>query len=263
VVIVDHGPDFTPMDYWKQFHPNTISAQNYSNPGFAAGCNHGAKIALAKGGENLWFLNNDTTLDEPILGKLVELACSFPSVALWGTYQFDGKKKIGCGTQAKWFAKNSAKKTMTDFHIDSSVAPVEIKLLNPRQNLCGMSIFLTSSAWEKIGPWPEKFFLYREDDAWCLKAHLLGLPIAIVDLTVSHVGCASTTMHSPLHTFYRVRNRLLLHSEVAPKAHMQRLFLKFYILQQFFFRMKFKCLKPTWDAIIAASKLEYGRDPRY
>ena len=257
VVIIDHDPQPKKPEYWKDFHPNVISLHDGLNPGFAPGCNRGAEVALSKGACYFWFLNNDATLEESVLERLIEFATKYPDVALWGTHQTDGTRLIGPTTHKKWFAGRAKNK------VYPTAMPESIHLLSSNQSLCGASIFTTRNNLKKVGSWPDHYFLYWEDAAYCYKVHQLGLPIAITNQKIVHAGSATTIRRSPMSTFYGVRNQLLLHHEITPQARMGRLLLKIHILQKCFFRFRFKLLKPTWDGILAASKGQYGRDKRY
>ena len=267
-IVVDHGPDLAPWEYWRQFHPNVHSLQDASNPGFAAGCNRGAEYALRHGADSLWFLNNDATLIEPTLDELLELAQDDPSVSLWGTYQQDGDRLIGCSTHKGWYArasKGALKRQIICYRAPTTEKTVgcHYEWLEPNQSLSGASIFLLKDAWVKLGPWPEKYFLYWEDAAWCLRAHQLGMFMDLAPLRIAHAGSATTAKRSPLSTFYGARNQLLLHMEAAPKARFERLLLKCHMLQKCIFRGRWRLLAPTWRGIVAASKRKGGRDPRY
>jgi GT2 family glycosyltransferase len=272
-MVVDHGPNLTPAAHWEQFHPNVHSLQDVSNPGFAAGCNRGAEYALAHGAGWLWFLNNDATLIEPTLGRLLKLASDFPFVSLWGTQRQDGDRLIGSLTNKKWFEraskmrrrKHNGRTSEADaFHaMDKMEKGGDFELLAPNQSLSGASIFLSKGAWEKLGAWPEKYFLFWEDAAWCLRAHKLGMYMAMTSLKIAHTGSAATKRHSPLTTFYGARNQLLLHLEALPDARLTRLFLKCYILQKCILRWRLHILAPTWRGILAASRQKSGRDSRY
>jgi len=267
-IVVDHGPDLAPVEYWEQFHPNVHSLQDASNPGFAAGCNRGAEYALAHGAGSLWFLNNDATLIEPTLGRLLKLTQDSPSVSLWGTYQQDGDRLIGCSTHKGWYARASKGAPHRWISCDSiptteKTVGCYYECLEPNQSLSGASIFLLKDTWEKLGPWPEKYFLYWEDAAWCLQAHQYGMYMAMADLKIEHAGSATTVRRSPLSTFYGARNQLLLHTEAVPNDRFERLLLKCHMLQKCIFRGRWTLLAPTWRGIVAASKQKGGRDPRY
>ncbi|MDR2561067.1 MAG: glycosyltransferase family 2 protein [Holophagales bacterium] len=262
-IVVDHGPDLAPLEYWRQFHPNVHSLQDASNPGFASGCNRGAEYALAHGAGSLWFLNNDATLIEPTLARLLKLAQDYPLVSLWGTYQQDGDRLIGCSTHKGWFVRASRGRSRNIQAIEKMGVGGELELLESNQSLSGASIFLSKDAWEKLGPWPEKYFLYWEDAAWCLRTHRLGMLMAMVNLRIVHAGSATTVRRSPLPTFYGARNQLLLHMEAMPDARFERLLLKCHMLQKCIFRGRWGLVAPTWRGIVAASRRQGGRDPRY
>jgi len=49
-----------------------------------------------------------------------------------------------------------------------------------RGYLVGCFLIVSTQAWEKIGPFDERFWLYSEETDWCLRAHHLGLDCTVV-----------------------------------------------------------------------------------
>jgi GT2 family glycosyltransferase len=255
VVVVDHGPGAGLAQALAGAHPRLTILANPENPGFGAGCNQGAARAFQDGAQAVWFLNNDATLEGPTLGRLLDLARACPQVALWGTLQRDGTRLLGTDIQAPWFVQPS---------LDAPLSlPEDCHPLAPRETLSGASILVTRAQWERLGPWPEDFFLYLEDAAWCLRAHLLGLPMALVAVPVLHPRSSTIGRRSPLSIFYGVRNTLRVHRQLHPAAQGERRLMAFHMLQKRFFQGRWGLLGHTLRGIRAGLADQGGRDPRY
>ncbi len=254
VVVVDHGPGDDLAAALVGCHPSLRLLTAHDNPGFGAGCNRGAALALAEGAEGLWFLNNDAVVAGPLLQEVLDLSRQHPEVACWAHTQQDRGRLIGADEHPDWFA------TPIPAYPEP---PAGCRFLVARESLSGASLFLTREAWTALGPWPEDFFLYVEDAAYSHRAHALGRPLALLDRSVPHDRGTTTGRRSPLTVFYGVRNRLLLHRDLHPGAGFARLGMALDLLQKRFFQGRWGLLLPTWHGISAAFRSLRGRDPRY
>jgi GT2 family glycosyltransferase len=254
-VVVDHDCGDGLRGALAGVHPNLEILHNPANPGFGAGCNLGAEWAFRNGAEAVWFLNNDASLEGPVLGRLLALARAHPWIALWGTRQRDGERLLDVDVQPPWFARNLA--------VQPAGLPPGCRQLEGKETLSGASILVTRDQWQRLGAWPEDMFLYYEDAAWCFRAHAMGLPMALADLTVTHPRASTIGRHSSLAIFYGVRNRLSLHRQIHPKAWPARVGMALHMLQKRFFQGRWKLLPHTARGILAHGRRQVGRDPRY
>jgi len=254
VIVVDHGPGEGLAAALVGAHPSLRILTHHENPGFGAGCNLGAMVAFQDGAEGVWFLNNDAVVEAPLLEELVELARHHPEVAFWAHTQIEAGHRIGADVQASWYA-------LPQPPLPGPLAGC--RFLHSRESLSGASLFLARHQWERLGPWPEDFFLYYEDAAYCHRAHCLGLPLALLDRAIRHERGTTTGRRSPLTVFYGVRNRLFLHQQLHPEARLARFLMGLDGLQKRFFQGRWRLLKPTLDGWLAAAKGLRGRDPRY
>lgn len=254
-VVVDNGPLPGVGQALEGAHPALTVLPSLDNPGFGPACNLGARHAFQRGASAVWFLNNDAVITEPVLQPLLERARANPAVALWGTHQINGRRYQGSDRQAGWFHRGILP--------SQAPAPVGGRLLEPMETLSGASILVTRDAWERLGPWPEHLFLYWEDAAWCRRAHLAGLPIALTDLAIVHRSARTVGKRSPRQAFYSARNRLLLHREYHPEGWLERIWIWFYLFQMRFFQGRPDLCRAAWNGICAAHQGSTGRDPRY
>jgi GT2 family glycosyltransferase len=249
VVIADHGPGLPLLEQLRDHATfQNLHLLRRENLGFGSGCNAAAGTAFSAGAEWVWFLNNDATLDSPVLTHLLELARKNPLVGLWGTRQRDGERSIGADKLPKWFPTPSFS-TQTVANL-----PPGCRQLGARETLSGASILVSREAWQRLGLWPEWCFLYWEDVAWCLKAHEIGIPMVLTDLEIRHPRNTSTGHHSPLTTYYGVRNGFLLHSELWPQRKGQRIRQAVHLLQKRFSQGNWRMLGPTLQGILDARK---------
>ena len=87
-----------------------------------------------------------------------------------------------------------------------------------RDYLSGACLCISRGAWEAVGPFNEKLFLYYEDVEWCLRARALGVPLTVaLDAHAAHSGGASSGGgEGETWAYYSTRNRLWL-LEVAAR----------------------------------------------
>jgi GT2 family glycosyltransferase len=254
-VVVDNGPRPGLGNALAGAHPDFTVLPSLDNPGFGPACNLGAKQAFERGASAVWFLNNDAVIAGPVLQPLLERARANPEIALWGTHQINGRRYQGSDRQSSWFHRGIAP--------TEALPPSGGRLLEPAETLGGASLLVTRKAWERLGPWPEQLFLYWEDAAWCRRAHVAGLPIALADLAIVHRSARTVGKRSPRQAFYSARNRLLLHQEYHPEGWLERVWIWIYLFQMRLFQGRPDLWGATWNGIRAATIGSTGRDPRY
>src|SRR5579864_6241610 len=79
IVVIDNGSAVDPGNEIKPNFPDIDYVRLNTNIGYAAGCNLGAKRALADGADFILFLNNDTTVSSDFLDALVKVFDLTPS----------------------------------------------------------------------------------------------------------------------------------------------------------------------------------------
>jgi GT2 family glycosyltransferase len=190
--------------------------QEARNRGFAAACNRGARLATAP---YLLFLNPDAELRPGALSSLEQHLAGSPRVAAAGprfVYP-DGRE------QDSAFTYPSLLMTWLEFF------PRPGRLLHTRLNgritspdgapvavdhPLGACMLVRRSAWDEVGPFDERFFLYCEEVDWCMRAKDRGWTIAHVPAaTVVHHGGISSASASAASLAHLYRSRQLLHAK--------------------------------------------------
>jgi N-acetylglucosaminyl-diphospho-decaprenol L-rhamnosyltransferase len=221
VVIVDNGSgDDTERVLRTLGAPRMQLLERPVNGGYGTGANAGATLASEK---TLIFLNSDAILDSEAANALVR------EVELHGgrciaaprLVSGDGAVQRSAGLlpspgdlmvralalheAAKWLGRLPLVRTLA---ADSHLAREYYSAVRATQTISttmvsGACIAIGREAFEELGGFDERFFLYFEDADLCRRAAAAGMPIRYVpDAVVTHIGGASSSEDyhfGPLH----------------------------------------------------------------
>jgi len=167
------------------------------NIGFGAACNLGAKDAQ---GEILCFLNPDTEIISENIGGLMQ-EFNNASIGIIGPKLVDEKNN----TQ-EWIAGKEITVWSTllnnfgykrDKKIWESAVPVECAWVT------GAAMFIRKDAFQKLGGFDEKFFMYFEDIDLCRRARHLGHKVLYFpEFIIKHFGGKSFTDKKKQKKYY-------------------------------------------------------------
>ena len=206
VIVVDNASQNQETDIISKRFPQVKVIRSPQNLGFAGGNNLGIKAAR---GKYLFFINNDTIFKEFNVQALIDRLESSPKIAIvcpkirfaWGSHpiQYAGYTPLSNIT-----VRNQAIGFGEEDHGQYDIA-------HPTPYAHGAAMLIKREALEKVGLMPECFFLYYEELDWSMMFTRAGYEIWYDPAcTVYHKESRATGQHSPLRTYYIVRNRLLL-----------------------------------------------------
>lgn len=145
----------------KRFKLNLKIIENDTNLGFGRACNVGAQKAK---GEILFFLNPDTQLQQSSFKDIYQMFTKNSKLAIIGVNMIDFKSKK---TQP-WI--NGKKTSLLKILLKkltkkywNSLKPLYLDWVS------GGGMFVKKSLFEKINGFDEKFFMYFEDQDFCLR----------------------------------------------------------------------------------------------
>ena len=215
--------------------PGIEIVENGTNLGYAGGNNVGFRIALERGADYCLVLNNDVTVDPPMLGQLVRAAEDDPSIAILGprVYRHENPDTLFyTGWKIDW--------RRWLFHRVAATQNVEG--LIDVDFVQGCAMLVRCAFLRECGLFDERFHLYCEDADLCVRAQRVGhRTVELGSARVWHKGYGSSAKDSPLKTYYSIRNRLLFISKHAPRKN--RLLLRTQILTFDCGSLAFKALK--------------------
>lgn len=204
VIVVDNGSQFDATPDFKKELPNVKVLISEENLGFAGGNNLGIR---ASKGEFLFFINNDTEVedglienllkrfDSPTIGVVSPKICYFNSPEI---IQYAGFSDINPLTgRNKTIGKGEADHQQYD-------------TARPTPFAHGAAMMVRRSVVEKVGEMPEIYFLYYEELDWCAQFRRAGYEIWYEPAArILHKESLSTGKESPLKMYFLTRNRII------------------------------------------------------
>lgn len=203
-LIVDNGSEADETAELQQLHPEAKVIRN-TNTGFAGGNN--AALPFAKG-EYIFFINNDTVIDRPILGAMVARLQSDPKIGgvspmLKYTRQPDTLQYAGFTPFSPITLRNAAigfgEKDSARYRQASTTA-----------SLHGAAMMVPRRVIDDVGTMTEVFFLFYEELDWSARILKAGYtlwyePAAVV----MHKESMTARKGTPLREYYLSRARML------------------------------------------------------
>jgi GT2 family glycosyltransferase len=199
VIVVDNAsPDGTPDMIEREF-PQARLVRSDENLGFARANNRAAELAH---GEHLLLLNPDTIVLEGAIDRLLRFVRE-QAPGLYGgrTLKPDGGlDPSSCwGEQTLWSTVCFATGLSTAFKRNRLLDPESLgdwprDTVRDVGTVTGCLLMTSRAAWQRLGGFDERFFMYGEDSDLAVRARAAGMPVRITpDATIVHVVGASSS----------------------------------------------------------------------
>lgn len=204
IIVVDNASRADEAAMIAQKYPLVTTIRSEENLGFAGGNNLGVRKTKTK---YLLFLNNDTTVTEPMWTPMIERLESEESIGMVcpkimfeyapDTIQFAGYTPLHPITLRNEMIGFN-KKDEGQFQVAHAI-PYAM----------GAAMLTNREVIEKAGEMPECYFLYYEELDWSERIKEAGFSIWYEPLSrIFHKESAATGRMSPLKQYYLTRNRL-------------------------------------------------------
>lgn len=205
IILVDNSNDETFKQLIKSQYPSVLFVESQINVGFAGGNNLG--IARASG-KYFLFLNSDTIIFPDSIEPIVEflernehVGLASPKVLFpdGSTIQYAGAKSISPYTgRGKRLGLLETDKGQYDFCKETQLGH-------------GAALIVPKRVVERVGLWPEIYFLYYEEHDWCEQIKKAGYSVYYLGNSkiIHKEGISTGGELSPLKVYYMTRNRLL------------------------------------------------------
>ncbi len=185
IIVIDNASDDGSVSYLrKNFkdNSNVIILENFQNDGFSKAVNIGLKISK---GKYKFLLNSDTKVEKGILKKLIDYSNKNAEAGVVGTKLVlpDGTTQRSCfnfpdirnAVEEYWMGKKDRFSPFYKKHtceVDAVVAA---------------SFFITPKAYEKVGLFDERYFMYFEDLDYCRRTKKAGFKVMYLpEIVVFH-----------------------------------------------------------------------------
>lgn len=241
----------------KQESPSPVTlVHNGENRGFAAGCNAGIRLALArKDARHVWLINNDARPDPGALTALVREAESHPRHLLGATVLAGNGDRLQLAGGAAYYPATTR---MVPQHAGATWTDVP-GLAEPRLDyVYGASLFAPVTLYREVGLLDETFFLFCEELDLCARARKAGYELGwcrgcvvhhAVSAAIGQPGQA-TPEQARLAAFHEARSVILFtrkhHPRLLPFALAARTMGK---LTALLARGKWECMGPSLSGL--------------
>lgn len=204
IILIDNASERQDLENLKQYvwpGTNLNLTINPQNLGFSGGNNVGIRRALQNGADWVVLLNNDTWAGDDFITRLK--ADLEGKEGIVGLSLNEGDKTAYAG-KIEWLKPTLA-------HVYESADKQNVYAI-------GGAMLIHKSVFEKIGLLDEKYFLYFEDAAFCVRARKNKIPVSIhYDIMLYHSVSSSTKkLGSPLILRYHYRNALYFNLKNGP-----------------------------------------------
>lgn len=253
ILVCDMNSDIDPAEQIHSLHvPNTTLLQSKKNLGFAAGNNWGMRQAK---GDFIFIVNNDTEVTPDLLDLLLEPFYADPSIGVTcPKIRYYSHPNI---IQYAGFSHMNSISGRAFSIGDKEVDTGQYDKSGYTFGAHGCAMMVKRAVIEKVGMFPEKFFLYYEEWDWSSRIQKAGYHIYYQSKAlIYHKESISVGKNSPLKTYYITRNRILYmrRNTSIPKLFVFMLFFIFAAMPKaivsFLFKKEYGLLKAYWKAVI-------------
>ena len=205
VVIIDNSENANSCNLHDFGKYHVISLKE--NKGIAYAQNAGTRYAINEGAEVISFFDQDSVIPADLLHKLVaphetnKLVITAPvSIDKYNRLEYPSRVLNDSGLTQNVYSKDKKELVPVDIVISSGIT-------------ASVDVFNTA------GMFDEDFFIDFVDTEWCLRCRNKGVQILIVpDAIMEHsigessvkFGPFKSILHSPVRTYYKTRNSILL-----------------------------------------------------
>lgn len=214
IVVVDQNSTDGSREAIAAEFPGVTLIRNEQNLGFAEGNNVGIRYALSEGANYIALLNNDAAVDPNFVRAFVDAARATPRFDVFGpkiVFHTDPKVIWAAGSNIDWKDGTCKQRGFGEVDQGQYDTPTEVNALT------GCAMMMSRNAFETVGLFDGRFYLYYEETDWCARAQRAGFRLLYVpDTVVRHKVSATVGTTSPTIVFYMVRNKLLFIAKNGP-----------------------------------------------
>lgn len=205
IIVVDNASPSDDPTKIKESYPEVKLILSEENLGFAGGNNLGIR---ASHGDFLFFINNDTIVNDGLIEPLVETLQKDMEIGMVSPkikFHWDPSliQYAGYSPMNKWTIRNNSigyhKKDNGLFDIPGET-----------ESIHGAAMMVPRRVLEQVGMMTEIYFLYYEEHDWAEMIKRAGYKVYYQPKGfILHKESLATGKNSPLKTYYISRNRIL------------------------------------------------------
>jgi len=226
ILVCDMGSTIDPTEQInKGNYPNTIVLRSEKNLGFTGGNNWGMKHAK---GDFVFIVNNDTEVTPALLNELLEPFCNDSTIGVTcpKIKYFDQPNMIQYAGFNPIDIYTGRVTAVGSKQIDNG----QYELSGYTYGAHGCAMMVKKEVIDKVGMFPENFFIYYEEWDWSTRILKAGFNIYYqAKGLIYHKESVTMGKQSAIKLFYHTRNRILYMRRNANPFQFA-IFMSFFIL---------------------------------
>ncbi|MBK7876460.1 MAG: glycosyltransferase family 2 protein [Planctomycetes bacterium] len=190
VIFVDNGSTDGSLELVMRRFPGLTVLRNDANLGFGEASNQGARLALDRGAEAVYFANNDTTLEPGVLERLARELAEHDELGIVGPRVLykEPKELVWCAGGMLTWRQNLS--TLLGHREPDAPKWRERRDVD---YVAGCSLLARSTTLLEVGLFDARFFAYMEDVDLCLRAKRAGWDVVILgEVCAWHTSASAT-----------------------------------------------------------------------
>jgi GT2 family glycosyltransferase len=177
VVFVDNGSTDGSLERVVAAFPRATIVRNASNLGFGEASNQGARLALERGADAVFFVNNDVILPAGTLARLTQELEREGALGIVGPrvlYRDDPSRVWAAGGMLTW------RQNLSTLVGHGERDGAEFRAARDVDYVAGCALLARGACLEKVGLFDATYFAYMEDVDLCLRAKEAGFGVRMV-----------------------------------------------------------------------------------
>jgi hypothetical protein len=250
ILLVDNNSNDNIAEKLQIKYPTIISLRLNENLGYAGGLNHAIKyIKKIRTDVNYFLLlNNDVSLNEDVITKLVKVAEKNKKIGFIGPESF---KRDGSGMHDFWVPKRKNRYNPIDIILNDNY-DYSHKEYEHVEFVSGHCLMVRNETIEDVGLMRPEFFIYWEESEWQWRAKLKGWSAVVCPNSIVYHDRLSFS--KPNNSYLRNRNLLFYNRIILSKNLLFFPFFIFNIAVQFKLFFKLFFIKEKKDHIYPVFK---------
>lgn len=209
IIVVDNGSDYGEAEALEMTYQNRADViLNDYNAGFDEGNNIGTRYAMVKyDPDYLLYLNNDTVVRADFVDRLVAVAEREENVgAVVGKIMLYDHHDVIESTGLGWSAWRGQQYRLNFRHKDNGRYNNVKEVAGASTN----SFMVSREAWQKVGQFDSRYFIYHGDIDYCLRLRKAGYRILFVPNARIWHKVGASVRKSGVAYYYLARNNINL-----------------------------------------------------
>lgn len=178
IIVVDNASTDGTVDFITTDYPSVTLVPQSKNLGFGQANNLGISLALKRGADYVFLLNQDAYLEQGCIKTLIKAQQENAQYGILSPIHLNGKGNRLDGGFSNYVGFKNNRDFYSDFVLKNTLKEIyEVPFVNAAGWLLSREIL------EKVGGFDPIFFHYGEDDNYCQRARFHKFKIGVVPIT--------------------------------------------------------------------------------